>query len=59
VYRQYVRFLDNIYAMQATSVAGAASSGEGGQMTLTETVALLMLIGYVIYLVVYISRKKK
>ena len=37
---------------------GWVASLKGGAMTLTETIALLMLIAYVVYLVVYISRNK-
>jgi len=37
---------------------GWVAALKGGALTLTETIALLMLIAYVVYLVVYISRDK-
>ena len=46
------------YCVTASMTAVRAAPLKGGAMTLTETIALLMLLAYVVYIVVYISRNK-
>jgi hypothetical protein len=51
-------YLQLWYASECKHEGGWVASLKGGAMTVTETIALLMLIAYVVYLVVYISRDK-